>query len=262
MNMKKEKIQQWFNYRWLAILLLATLCAALASVSLKLPFLLLAVILSFVGLLFAYHKWIWLVLFILSNIPTLTSTVLARSQPFSTGKTVLFFILFLLTLGSSYYIARKNEIIPSVSWKYFSLPKTLAGFGFIFLVSILTGIFAQVTKQAPTTNNQEALNQLQTMIPIAVFAAQTLGAAFLEELVYRVGFFEIIFKNQKYLAFIGALLLFAYMHSPSDLYSWLTYGLMSLVLTSFYAKYRNFYLNMSIHLSWNLFGLLLALLIK
>ena len=49
---------------------------------------------------------------------------------------------------------------------------------------------------------------------------------------------------------------------PTDLYSWLTYGLMSLVLTSLYAKYRNFYLNMSVHLLWNLFGLVIALMIK
>ncbi|MFQ9539678.1 MAG: CPBP family intramembrane glutamic endopeptidase, partial [Lactococcus lactis] len=52
------------------------------------------------------------------------------------------------------------------------------------------------------------------------------------------------------------------MHGPTDLYSWLTYGLMSLVLTSLYAKYRNFYLNMSVHLLWNLFGLVIALVLK
>ena len=148
------------------------------------------------------------------------------------------------------------------SVKYFPPLKIIIGFALLFLVSILTGIFAQIINQSPTTSNQDSLNELQKVIPIAVFATQTLAAGFLEELVYRVGIFEVIFKNQKYFAFLTALLLFAYMHGPTDLYSWLTYGLMSLVLTSLYAKYRNFYLNMSVHLLWNLFGLVIALVLK
>ena len=144
--------------------------------------------------------------------------------------------------------------MPKISWKYFAPLKIIIGFALLFLVSILTGIFAQIINQSPTTSNQDSLNELQKVIPIAVFATQTLAAGFLEELVYRVGIFEVIFKNQKYFAFLTALLLFAYMHGPTDLYSWLTYGLMSLVLTSLYAIYRNFYLNMSVHLLWILLG--------
>ncbi|CDG05457.1 CPBP family intramembrane glutamic endopeptidase [Lactococcus lactis] len=257
-----EKLQSLAKYRWAIVIILALLFSALSVSIFHLPFLMTALVLSIVGLIFAYHKSVWLVLFILSNLPMLATTLFAYQRHFTTLDTVIFFIIFLLTISSSYLIARKAELIPKISWKYFPPLKIIIGFALLFLVSLLTGIFAQIINQSPTTSNQDSLNELQKVIPIAVFATQTLAAGFLEELVYRVGIFEVIFKNQKYFAFLTALLLFAYMHGPTDLYSWLTYGLMSLVLTSLYAKYRNFYLNMSIHLLWNLFGLVIALMIK
>lgn len=257
-----EKLQFLAKYRWLVVFFLALICAGISVSIFQLPFLLTTIILSAVGLLFAYHKSIWLALFFLSNLPTFVSSLFADGQHFSSLDIVIFFVIFFFTLLLSYLIARKYDLIPKLHWKYFSLPKMVVGFLLIFLVSLLTGFFAQITKQSPTTANQAALDELQKMIPLAVFSAQTLGAAFLEELVYRVGIFELVFKKQKLLAFLCALLLFAFMHGPSDLYSWLTYGLMSLVLTGMYAKYRNFYLNFGIHFLWNFFGLALTFLIK
>ncbi|HBC90147.1 MAG TPA: CPBP family intramembrane metalloprotease, partial [Lactococcus sp.] len=95
-----------------------------------------------------------------------------------------------------------------------------------------------------------------------IFATQTIFAGFFEELTYRVGPFEILFEKNKILAFLTASLLFAAVHSPTDLYSWLLYGSMSLVLTSFYFKYRNFYLNMTIHMLWNFLGISATFLIN
>lgn len=79
-------------------------------------------------------------------------------------------------------IARKAELIPKLSWKYFPPVRIILGFVLLFLVSILTGIFAQIFNQSPTTTNQESLNELQKVIPIAVFATQTLAASFWKNL--------------------------------------------------------------------------------
>lgn len=260
--MNIEKLPFLAKYRWIIVLILALIFSGLSVSIFHLPFLMTALVLSVIGLIFAYHKSVWLVLFILSNLPMLVSTIFASQHHFSTLDTIIFFIIFIFTIISSYLIARKAELIPKLSWKYFPPVRIILGFVLLFLVSILTGIFAQIFNQSPTTTNQESLNELQKVIPIAVFATQTLAASFLEELVYRVGIFELIFKNQKYFAFLTAMLLFAFMHGPTDIYSWLTYGLMSLVLTGLYAKYRNFYLNMSVHFLWNLFGLVIALMVK
>ena len=258
----KDNFERLSKFRWLIVTLLALLVASLFSLLSSLPFLIMALSLTVIGLIFAYRKGSWLILFILSNLPVLTTTLLSRERALTTTDSAVFFVIFLFSLSFSYYLARKIQIIPKVEWKYFSVPKTLTGFALIFFVSIATGLLAQVLHQTTSTANQEALNKLQTMIPVAVFATQSLAAGFFEELVYRVGIFEIIFKKHQKFAFVAAVLIFALMHSPTNLYSWLTYGLMSLVLTGIYAKYRNFYLNMSTHLLWNLFGLLITLLIK
>jgi membrane protease YdiL (CAAX protease family) len=192
----------------------------------------------------------------------LLSSLLSQDKHFTALDTLIFFLFFLLALFSSYLIARRKEIIPKIHWKEFPSLKILIGFALIFLTSIVVNLIAQTLHLSQTTDNQEALNQLEKVIPITVFTTQTLAAAFFEELTYRVGIFEILFKKYKIIAFLVATLLFAFMHGPTDLYSWLLYGLMSLILTSFYAKYRNFYLNMSIHFLWNALGLLMMFLVK
>lgn len=258
----KDKLQQFSKFRALLVVLLAVIFSLLFAPHHLTSFITTAVVLSIVGNLLAYNKWQWLILFILSLTPTFTSTFFSIHPPFSVLDNIIFYLIFLLSLGFSYFIARKTNIIPKFNWKYFSITKLLAGFALLFLASILTGIIAQLIRQSPDTANQEALNQLQKLIPMAIFVIQTVAAGFFEELTYRVGIFEIVFKKHRNIAFLVAMLLFAYMHGPTDLYSWLTYGLMSLILTSFYAKYRNFYLNMSIHMLWNLFGILVAFLVK
>ena len=114
-----EKLQSLAKYRWVIVIILALLFSALSVSIFHLPFLMTALVLSIVGLIFAYHKSVWLVLFILSNLPMLATTIFAYQHHFTTLDTVIFFIIFLLTIISSYLIARKADIIPKISWKYF-----------------------------------------------------------------------------------------------------------------------------------------------
>lgn len=258
----KNRFDQLSPFRFIAVIILAVILSAIFAPHQWDAFLTTGIILSIVGNLVVYNKGLWLVFFILSLVPTFTTLLLSKNQTFTTIDTLIFFALFLLALLAAYFLARKIKIIPKINWKSFSFPKILLGFFLLFFTSIATGIFAQIFHQSPNTANQDALNQLQKAIPLVVFGVQTVAAGFFEELTYRVAIFELVFKKHPNFAFLTAFLLFAYMHGPTDLYSWLTYGLMSLVLTSFYAKYRNFYLNMSIHMAWNLFGILVALLVK
>ncbi|MDD0197431.1 hypothetical protein PSY28_23100, partial [Shigella flexneri] len=70
---------------------LALLFSALSVRIFHLPFLMTALVLSIVGLIFAYHKSVWLVLFILSNLPMLATTIFAYQHHFTTLDTVIFF---------------------------------------------------------------------------------------------------------------------------------------------------------------------------
>ncbi|MFC4651808.1 CPBP family intramembrane glutamic endopeptidase [Lactococcus nasutitermitis] len=256
-------INHIIKYRWFWLLFPVLLFTSFFSFGKNLvDFATTALIIYLLGLLFVYNKGRWIALFVLSLLPTITSSFLAEAHhPNATQSISIFFLIFFVALFISYFIARKPEIIPKISFKQFPIVKIIIGFFCILILSYLTGIVGQVTHSA-TTENQAALNQLETSIPFVIFAFQVIFAGFFEELTYRVGIFEIVFAKHPKLAFITATVLFAFMHGPTDLYSWLTYGLMSLTLTIFYAKYRNFYLNMSIHILWNMFGLFLPLLLK
>ncbi|MEY8443864.1 CPBP family intramembrane glutamic endopeptidase [Lactococcus ileimucosae] len=225
----------------------------------------LSLILYLISLIFTYKKAIWLALFALSLLPSFTTVLISQlhsEKAFSSLEQVVFFFIFFLSLGLSYFLARRRKIIPPIALKEFPLGKICLGFGALFLTSLFVNLLAQALGLQTSTENQEALDKLAQIIPLGIFATQTIFAGFFEELTYRVGPFEILFEKNKILAFLTASLLFAAVHSPTDLYSWLLYGSMSLVLTSFYFKYRNFYLNMAIHMLWNFLGISTAFLIN
>lgn len=215
-----------------------------------------------IGLLFVYRKARWLIFFLISFTPMLVTSFLFKKElAHHLYGQILFWFVFIICLGLGYWLARKWEIIPKPSLKMFPIGKISIGFLLLFAASFLSGIIGQLTHSS-VTENQAAINTLATAIPTSIFVAQTLSAGFFEELAFRAGVFEIIFKKNKILAFITACFIFALLHSPSDLYSWFTYGSMSLVLTGLYAKYRNFYLNMAVHLLWNFLGVLVIILYR
>ena len=125
--MNIEKLQFLAKYRWIIVLILALIFSGLSVSIFHLPFLMTALVLSVIGLIFAYHKSVWLVLFILSNLPMLVSTIFASQHHFSTLDTIIFFIIFIFTIISSYLIARKAELIPKLSWKYFPPLRIILG---------------------------------------------------------------------------------------------------------------------------------------
>ncbi len=260
------KFRDLFKKPWTWTILPAFLFALPFSLSGSwIQWLMLGAILYMISLLFVYKKASWLALFALSLLPTFTTTLISQlhsGKAFSSLDKGIFFVVFFISLGLSYFIARRRKVIPPIAIKQFPLGKIFLGFGSLFLVSLLVNILAQVLGLQASTENQEALNSLAQVIPLGIFAVQTIFAGFFEELTYRVGPFEILFEKHKILAFITAAFLFAGMHSPTDLYSWLVYGSLSLVLTGFYFKYRNFYLNMAIHMAWNFLGISMTFLLK
>jgi membrane protease YdiL (CAAX protease family) len=112
------------------------------------------------------------------------------------------------------------------------------------------------------TENQELLNNIGKVLPPLVFVIMATSAGFFEELIFRVSLFELVFNKWPKVAAVFAWALFTAAHSPTDFASFMTYGLMSLVLTGLYVKYRNFYLNLSVHFLWNAFGMVSYFLIK
>lgn len=245
------------KYRWLWLIFLALSIAGLFSIGQR-PELFLIASPIFYGLLMliAYRKALLLGLFALSQLPM--TALQGSTQDFGWLQGLIFSFIFLACLGLSYFLARKYGLIEAPKLKAFPWLKILIGLALLFAVG---GLLGWVFK-APSTGNQTALDNLQAHVPWLFFSVTVVAAGFFEELVFRVGFIGYVFEKIPWLGFLSAFLLFALIHGPSDLYSWLLYGSASLILTVFYYRYRNFYLNMSIHLLWNLLGLLLPLIIK
>lgn len=250
--------------KWRAFLILpfVLIFAGLFSHQNLMTFSLTALILYGIGLLFVYEKARWLAFVVLGFLPSFTSALLLRLPGnFSNEKSLVFLVIFLFSLILAYRLARRENLIDKIALKHFPWLKILLGVLALFVASYLLSFVGRALGST-ATSNQTALNQLQAAIPLWIFASQSIFAGFFEELAYRVGPFELIFPKHRLPAFVMAVLLFTLLHEPNNLYSWLLYGLMSLILTSLYAKYRNFYLNASVHMLWNSLVLLLPLILR
>ncbi len=173
----------------------------------------------------------------------------------SLWKISLFLLIFIACVWLAYGWARKYQLIPAINWRYFQLGKIAAGFGMMFATAVISSIVMYFSG-TNSTENQELLKVIGKNLPPLVFFIMTTSAGFFEELIFRVGPFELLFNKWPKIAAIVAWGLFTAVHVPTDIPSFITYGLMSLVLTGLYAKYRNFYLNMSVHFLWNTFGVI------
>ncbi len=184
-----------------------------------------------------------------------------RQGHFELWKIGLYLLLFAVCVWLSYIWARKYHLIPKPSWRDFPLGKIAGGFGMMFGAAIISGLIMSLTG-TNGTENQDIINNIGKMLPPLVFVVMTTSAGFFEELIFRVGLFELVFNKWPKVAAVFAWALFTAAHGPTDLASFATYGLMSLVLTGLYAKYRNFYLNMTVHFLWNAFGMITFFLLK
>jgi membrane protease YdiL (CAAX protease family) len=186
---------------------------------------------------------------------------LNRHGNFKIWKIGLFLLIFILCVWLSYRWAVKHGLIPKISRHYFDLDNIASGFGLMFASSMISGLIMMLTK-TNGTENQELIDSIGKVLPPLVFFILTTSAGFFEELLFRVSLFELLLNKWPKLATCFAWGLFLLAHRPTDFASFMAYGLMSLVLTGLYVKYRNFYLNMSVHFLWNAFGIILSFLYK
>lgn len=184
-----------------------------------------------------------------------------KQANFSLWKICLFLIIFVICILLSYQWARKLHLIPAIHWRYFQIDKIGIGFALMFASAFISGLVMQLTG-TKSTENQALVDAIGKTLPPLVFFIMTTSAGFFEELIFRVSSFELLFNKWPKIAALFAWALFTLAHNPTNIASFVTYGLMSVVLTGFYMKYRNFYLNMSIHFLWNALVMIIFFMAK
>ena len=213
-------------------------------------------------------RGIWVLIFliglVLSQLPLILSALLSARQFPLLQSGLLVALLSVAILTVFIFSARKTEIA-TFNLSFFKA-KDLARLVLSYLVIFTSNLFGSALLRLmneSTTSNQSTINNLvQNSSLISSFFLLVLIAPICEEILCRGIIPKKIFRGKEKLGYLVGAVVFALLHTPTNLPSLLIYGGMSIVLT--WTAYRTERLEMSILLHMIVNGIafcLLALLI-
>ena len=213
-------------------------------------------------------RGIWVLIFliglVLSQLPLILSALLSARQFPLLQSGLLVALLSVAILAVFIFSARKTEIA-TFNLSFFKA-KDLARLVLSYLVILTSNLFGSVLLRLmneSTTSNQTTINNLvQNSSLISSFFLLVLIAPICEEILCRGIIPKKIFRGKEKLGYLVGAVVFALLHTPTNLPSLLIYGGMSTVLT--WTAYRTERLEMSILLHMIVNGIafcLLALLV-
>ena len=213
-------------------------------------------------------RGIWVLIFliglVLSQLPLILSALLSARQFPLLQSGLLVALLSVAILTIFIFSARKTEIA-TFNLSFFKA-KDLARLVLSYLVIFTSNLFGSALLRLmneSTTSNQTTINNLvQNSSLISSFFLLVLIAPICEEILCRGIIPKKIFRGKEKLGYLVGAVVFALLHTPTNLPSLLIYGGMSTVLT--WTAYRTERLEMSILLHMIVNGIafcLLALLV-
>lgn len=213
-------------------------------------------------------RGIWVLIFliglVLSQLPLILSALLSARQFPLLQSGLLVALLSIAILTVFIFSARKTEIA-TFNLSFFKA-KDLARLVLSYLVIFTSNLFGSALLRLmneSTTSNQSTINNLvQNSSLISSFFLLVLIAPICEEILCRGIIPKKIFRGKEKLGYLVGAVVFALLHTPTNLPSLLIYGGMSTVLT--WTAYRTERLEMSILLHMIVNGIafcLLALLV-
>ena len=150
-----------------------------------------------------------------------------------------------------------------------NIKRVLAGVGIAFLLSGIAKIIEMtVCSNISVPANQSNVNGYFVDYPIFAVIMSVIMGPFTEELIYRGILFRFFSKYGELCAVLVTGFLFGTMHMLSSfgnvnillfLCQWLDYLLSGILLGFIYKKYKNIWINVSIHGTWNLIGAVMIL---
>ena len=213
-------------------------------------------------------RGIWVLIFliglVLSQLPLILSALLSARQFPLLQSGFLVALLSVAILTVFIFSARKTEIA-TFNLSFFKA-KDLARLVLSYLVIFTSNLFGSALLRLmneSTTSNQSTINNLvQNSSLISSFFLLVLIAPICEEILCRGIIPKKFFRGKEKFGYLVGAVVFALLHTPTNLPSLLIYGGMSTVLT--WTAYRTERLEMSILLHMIVNGIafcLLALLV-
>ena len=213
-------------------------------------------------------RGIWVLIFliglVLSQLPLILSALLFARQFPLLQSGLLVALLSVVILTVFIFSARKTEIA-TFNLSFFKA-KDLARLVLSYLVIFTSNLFGsallRLMNESMTSNQSTINNLVQNSSLISSFFLLVLIAPICEEILCRGIIPKKIFRGKEKLGYLVGGVVFALLHTPTNLPSLLIYGGMSTVLT--WTAYRTERLEMSILLHMIVNGIafcLLALLV-
>ena len=150
-----------------------------------------------------------------------------------------------------------------------NIKRVLAGVGIAFLLSYIVRIIEMtMCSNISVSANQSNVNGYFVDYPILAVIMSVIMGPFTEEIIYRGILFRFFSKYGELCAVLSTGFLFGTMHMLSSfgntnillfLCQWLDYFLSGILLGFIYKKYKNIWINVSIHGTWNLIGSVMLL---
>ena len=167
--------------------------------------------------------------------------------------TIILLVIYMLSsVGLTIWIAQKFKILGHdlrpvkkyISWIFL-------GFGVVFLNNILGAILLNL-EGATTTANQASVESITQRAPMVIMALLIMVVApVMEEVLCRGIIPNLIFKDYEKIGYIIATLLFALLHHPTSLGSWVIYGGVSAVLAFLAYKSKHLEVSIALHVLIN-----------
>lgn len=213
-------------------------------------------------------RGIWVLIFltglVLSQLPLILSALLSARQ-FPLLQSGLLVALLSIAVLTIFVISARKAQLATFNLSFFKA-KDLARLVLSYLVIFTNNLFGSTLLRLmneSTTSNQSTINNLvQNSSLISSFFLLVLIAPICEEILCRGIIPKKIFRGKEKLGYLVGAVVFALLHTPTNLPSLLIYGGMSTVLT--WTAYRTERLEMSILLHMIVNGIafcLLALLV-
>ncbi|MDR1567950.1 MAG: CPBP family intramembrane metalloprotease [Streptococcaceae bacterium] len=202
------------------------------------------------------------VMFILSQIPMfglilLTELNKQRNLVFNLYESVSYLVIFGIVFYLVLALADRLQIIGN---KGFLKPKdfTMIGISFAGMIAInMLGSLLIRQGGGETTINQMALNELFSGVPfIVAIAVVAIGAPFMEEIVFRGMIIKKIFAKYPRLGCVVSIIIFGFLHDPTNLGSAVIYFGMGSILAILYYLTDNIYTNITLHIFINFMSIL------
>lgn len=164
-------------------------------------------------------------------------------------QTLLGCLLVLLAVYIAYHLAKKWGYV-RFDREFFSW-KTLGVLGLAYLsatvINHLCSLWLEALGKSDTLNNQIIMERIGNQPPIFVWLALTLLPAVVEEVICRGILMTKLFGRNSWLAVVVSSLVFAALHGPTDLPSWVIYGFMGGTMGYLYKRTGNLAYPMALH---------------